>query len=293
MYSFIAENIRKTYLYLTLIFLLIVGVGYLLYWYFGDFGYLIYALIFASVYNLLAYFYSDRLILSLSGAHPVSREEEPELYRLVENLSIRTGLPQPKIYVIEDSSPNAFATGRDPKHASIAVTRGLLELLEREELRGVLAHEFSHIKNYDIRLQTVVAVLVGAIVILADYLRRLFWWENRRREGGVIDLVVILLLLVVIPIVARLIQLAISRKREFLADASAVELTRYPEGLIRALRKIAQFPTGVRTASLATAHLYFASPFREKESSISFWERLFLTHPPIEERIKALERLGF
>lgn len=294
MYRFISSNIRKTYFYLFLVFVLIILIGYVLAWYYQDYTLLFWAVFVALAYNFIAYFFSDRIVLSLAKAHLVDKKDEPELYRLVENLSLRSGLPMPKIYVIEDESPNAFATGRDPKHSSVAVTRGLLNTLEREEIRGVLAHEMSHIKNYDIRLQTVVAVLVGAVVILADYLRRWFWFSDReRRQEGLIGLLVVLFLLVLAPLAARLIQLAISRKREFLADASAVELTRYPEGLIQALRKIASYPQGVRSASTATAHLYFASPFRDKRNKTAWFERLFLTHPPVDERIKALRSFGF
>ncbi|MCD6194814.1 M48 family metalloprotease [bacterium] len=294
MYRFISSNIRKTYFYIFLVFVLVVGIGYAFAWYYGDYSLLVQAVVFALIYNLIAYFYSDKIVLSLAKAHLVDKKEEAELYRLVENLSIRSGLPMPKIYVIEDNSPNAFATGRDPQHSAVAVTRGLINLLDREELRAVLAHEMSHIKNYDIRLQTIIAVLVGAIVILADYLRRWFWFSNReRREEGFIGLLVMLFLLVVAPLAARLIQLAISRKREFLADASAAELTRYPQGLISALEKISSYPQGVRSASLATAHLYFASPFRENKNKSNWFESLFLTHPPIEERIEALKSFGF
>ncbi len=294
MYRFISENIKKTYFYLALFFLLIVAVGYALAWYFRDFSFMWWAFGVALIYNFLAYFYSDRIVLRLNRAHRVTKTEEPELYRVVENLSVRTGLPMPRLYVIEDKAPNAFATGRDPHHAAIAVTRGLLHLLDREELRGVIAHEMSHIKNYDIRLQTVVAILVGGILILSESLRRWFWFSDSDDEReGISGFLLMLFLLLIAPLAARLIALAISRKREFLADATAVEFTRYPQGLIGALKKIHRYNQRLRSASLATAHLFFASPFGRSERQVSWIERLFLTHPPIQERIRALETLGF
>jgi heat shock protein HtpX len=231
----------------------------------------------------------------LSRAKPIEKKDAPELYRIVENLSITAGLPMPKVYIIEERAPNAFATGRNPEHAAVAVTRGLLERLERVELEGVIAHELSHIGNRDMLIATIAAVFAGIIAIAADMFMRSLWWGGNRRDdnrSGSAGFVVLIGLAIAIlaPIAATLLRLAISRKREFLADASGALLTRYPEGLARALEKISQDPTPLRVASNATAHLYIANPFKGREGG-SWLQKLFLTHPPVEERIAALREM--
>jgi len=246
--------------------------------------------------SLFSYWHSDKIVLALSRAKPIEKQDNPELYRLVENLCITAGLPLPKIYIIDSAQPNAFAAGRDAKHAVVAVTRGLLEKLERVELEGVIAHELSHIGNKDMLLQTIIVVLVGMVVIMTDFFFRIAFWGRmggRSREGGQIRLIMILIALILAilaPIFAQLIKLAISRKREYLADSSAAFLTRYPEGLAQALEKISADSNPLKTANDATSHLYIASPFRGKEKT-SWLHKLFMTHPPIGERIKALREM--
>lgn len=239
-----------------------------------------------------SYWWSDKIVLSMSGAKEVTHDNARELYHLVENLCITAGLPVPKIYIIEDSAPNAFATGRDPEHGVICVTSGLLDKLEKVELEGVLAHELSHIGNRDILLSTVIVVLVGFITLLADWFRHWAFFGGKsddrdRGQLGVILMIAAIVLSVLAPIAGMLMQLAISRKREFLADADGALLTRYPEGLARALEKISQDQEPLEAANRATAHLYIANPFKGKKVS-----KLFMTHPPIEERIVALRGMN-
>lgn len=262
-----------------------------------------YGLSFTSIFFVIAifstigsYFFSDKLVLATSGAREIKKSDNPELFRIVENLAIGDGLQMPKVYIIDDPSPNAFATGRDPKHAAVAVTSGILERLNKAELEGVLAHELSHVKNFDTRLLAITAVLVGFIALLADvFMRNLFWGGFRRddREDNKaqgIFIIIALILAIIAPLVASLIQLAVSRKREFLADASGALLTRYPEGLASALEKISSDPRPLRTASNATAHLFIANPFKDK--GVQGWlTSLFSTHPPIQERIKILRSM--
>ena len=300
MYQQIAANKRKTVL-LIIIFVLLLGlIGWWAdtTWQGGSF-FLMGAIIFSGIMTLGSYYQGDRLALWLAGARgPLKKEDNPYLWRLVENLCLTTGLPMPKIYLIPDQALNAFATGRDPQHAAIAVTTGLLKRLENEELEGVLAHELSHIKNLDIRVMTLVSVLVGAVIILSDLLwRSSFFLSNSpkrgwNREGGgnTFFLTIGLLLVIISPIIAQLMKLAISRQREYLADASAALITRYPEGLARALEKIATAAQPLRRASHATAHLFIANPFGSKASQA--FHRLFSTHPPIEERIKRLREMA-
>ena len=249
------------------------------------------------LFALFSYYSSSNIVLGISGARQVTEAEEPELYRTVENLCIGAGLPMPKVYVIEDGSPNAFATGRDPQHASVAVTRGLLQKLEPLELEGVLAHELSHIGNYDIRVMTIVVVLVGLAALMADFLFRLTYFgagarrSNRGRSGGGAVAIVYGLAIagaILTPLVAQLIRFAVSRQREYLADASGALLTRSPDALARALEKIAADPDPLESANKATAHLYINNPLREHRS---FLNNLFSTHPPIEERIRLLRAM--
>ena len=246
---------------------------------------------------LIMYYRSPQVTLALSQAREVTKDEEPELHRTVENLCIGAGLPMPKVYVIEDGSPNAFATGRDPDHAAIAVTRGLLQKLDKLELEGVIAHELSHIGNYDIRVMTIVVVLVGLTALMADFALRLTLFgagrrsSNRGRGGGAgvaIIYAIALVAIILTPIAAQLIRFAVSRQREFLADGSAALLTRYPEGLARALEKISADPDPLEVANKATAHLYINNPLREHKSLLN---NLFSTHPPVEERIQLLRAM--
>jgi heat shock protein HtpX len=233
----------------------------------------------------------------MTHAQPIEKKDNPELYRIVENLSITAGLPMPKIFVIPEVQPNAFATGRDEKHAAIVVTQGLLNKLERIELEGVIAHELSHIKNRDILLATVVVVLVGLVALLSNlFIRISFWGGTSRRDSrdsgglGIILLLAGILAAILAPIAAQLIKLAVSRKREFLADASGSLLTRYPEGLARALEKISEDASPLKTANPSTAHLFIASPFRGKEKT-NWLTKMFMTHPPVEERVRALREM--
>lgn len=295
LYVHAESNIRKTWAYLFGFVLLIIAIGWLISYFTRSSVILLAAVILAVLLNFFSYWYSDKIVLAISGARPIEKKDNPELYRLVENLCITAGLALPKIYIINDSSPNAFATGRNPKNAVVAVTRGLLEKLDRAELEGVIAHELSHIGNRDILLSTIIVVLVGLVVIMTDFFLRLSWRGGlagrRDSRGGsqarLIMLFVAVLLSILAPLFATLLRLAISRKREFLADASGGLLTRYPEGLARALEKISQDPTPLRKASNATAHLFIASPFRGRQSQTRL-ARLFSTHPPIEERVSAL-----
>ncbi len=297
LYTQAESNGRKTWLYLFFFLLLIIVVGWIISYFLQSPVILYLAVILSVILNFFAYWYSDKIVLGLSGAKPVEKKDNPELYRLVENLCITAGLPLPRIYVIDSVQPNAFATGRDAKRGVVAVTKGLLEKLERTELEGVLAHELSHIGNKDILLQTIVVVLFGFIVILTDFFFRIsfFGGMNRRdREGGqlgVIMIVAALALAVLAPIFAQLIKLAISRKREYLADASGALLTRYPEGLARALEKLQADSSPMKKANDATSHLYIVNPFKGKERT-SWLHNIFATHPPIEERVKALRGMS-
>lgn len=292
-YTHQSQNIAKTWILMTLFFVLIIAIGWFVSFYYDDPSILFFAVIFSIVMNIVSYWFSDKIVLKITGAKPASKEEYYDLYTIVENLSITAGLPTPKIFVVEDNVPNAFATGRNKEHAVVAVTSGLLNILEKNELEGVIAHELSHIGNRDILLQTVVVVLVGFISLLSDFfLRSTFNGGNKRsREGGNsggLLIVIGVVFMILSPLIATVIQLAISRKREFLADATGVSLTRYPEGLASALEKISQYSGKMKKANHATAHLFLADPFGSKEKKVGFLTKLFLTHPPVEERIKAL-----
>lgn len=247
------------------------------------------ALIISGLISFGSYFYSDKIILSMSGARPADPQRDFDFYSVAENLSIAAGIPKPRLYVIEDTALNAFATGRDPEHAVVCATTGILARLDRAELEGVIAHELSHVKNYDIRLMSIVTVLVGTVAYLSDMFMRSLWWGGGKRDrdkGGVFVLLGVFFA-ILSPIMATLIQLALSRRREFLADASGVMLTRNPEGLARALEKISGDHEVLEAATNATAHLYIANPFKDKEYK-AWFANLFNTHPPIEERIKIL-----
>ncbi len=294
-YSQITANKRKSFVLMTAVLTFVIGVvGMYSYYVQGDFSLAIIAAIFAIPSSLIGYYTGDKIALAANRAQPALQKEAPELHRLIENLAITAGVPKPNIYIINSPALNAFATGRDPEHASIAVTTGLIEALEKSELEGVLAHELSHVKNYDIRFSTLVAIFIGFIVILSDLVTRSMFWGGGMRRGnnresnnqlGAILAIVSLVLLIISPIIAQIIQLAISRQREYLADSSGALLTRYPEGLARALEKISH-SSQLETASKATAHLFIANPFSGKKIS-----GLFATHPPIQERIKRLREI--
>lgn len=294
LYTHQDANVRKTWLLVSLFLVLVVGVGFFFARLYASPGILYAAVVFSLFMNVLSYWYSDKIALAVSGARPAQRKEYPELYRLTENLCITAGLPLPRLYIIPDPAPNAFATGRNKEHAAVAVTTGLLERLSRTELEGVVAHELSHIGNRDILLSTVVVVLVGFVSILADmFLRSAFWGGGERNNdrGHANALMIVgIIFAILVPVVATLIQLAISRKREFLADASGALLTRYPEGLASALEKIAAYPISMKRAANATAHLYIANPFRGQALAHGA-ARLFMTHPPVKERVAALRGL--
>lgn len=247
---------------------------------------------FTIVYALISYYLSDKIALMASGAKAITKTEAPELYNIVENLCIANGQSMPALYLINDESPNAFATGRDPEHASVAFTTGLLRILNKQELEGVAAHELSHVKNYDIRVMTIVVVLVGAVMLLSDILLRSSFSGNKK-ETGTILLVIGLILAILSPLLAEIIKLAVSRQREYLADASGALLTRYPEGLASALQKISAYDQPLQKANHATAHLFISSPFGGKKGSkVSWFSNLFATHPPAEDRIARLLSMG-
>jgi len=295
LYSHAESNILKTWVYLTGFFILVIGLGWFISYLVADSTILVFFVVLSIAMSVGSYWFSDKLVLAMSHAKRIEKRDAPELYRIVENLTITAGLPLPKMYIINDQQPNAFATGRDAKHAVVAVTTGLLERLERVELEGVIAHELSHIGNKDMLISTIVVVLVGIVVLLADYVFRVSFYggfggrHNDRRSGQAAALFILvgLVFAILTPLIAQLIRFAISRKRELLADVSGALLTRHPEGLARALEKIASDPHQLRTASDATAHLYIANPFRGKEQ-ISWLHKLFMTHPAVEERVRAL-----
>lgn len=284
------KNIQKTWIFLTSFLIFIIALGWLFSQILGSRIFLYLAFFIAFLQSFLSYWYSDKLVLAMTRAKKIEKKDNPELYRIVENLCIAAGLPLPKIYIIEDSQPNAFATGRNEKHAVVGVTRGLLEKLERSELEGVIAHELAHIGNKDMLLQTITVVLVGFVAILSDFFLRMSFWggmrQRGRASGGFLPYLGILAAILA-PLAALLIHLAISRKREFLADATGALITRYPEGLARALEKISQYPYTLKGASDATAHLFIVNPFRGEK-----FTNLFSTHPPIQERIRALRGLS-
>ncbi len=287
-YNNISANKNRTILLLTIFLLIIIALGWLFARIYDSPAILIIAVIISVTQSLVSYYSGDKIALAVTGAKEISSKDDLELFRIVENLSITAGLPMPKIYMIDDASPNAFATGRDPKHASLAVTSGLRKLLSKPELEGVIAHELSHIGNYDILLMTVVTVLVGVVAILSDiFIRFRYFFGGRgdnKQANGILVLIGLLAALIA-PLVATLVQLAISRKREFLADSSGVLITRYPDGLASALQKISLYNQPMRKMSSATNHLFISNPSGINKVTIS---NLFSTHPPIEQRINAL-----
>lgn len=296
LYTHQDSNIRKTWLLMTGFLVFVIGVTWVFAQAYGNPGILYFGIIFSILMNFFSYWYSDKIVLAMSGAHRIEKKDNPELYNITENLCITAGLPMPKVYIINDQAPNAFATGRNPNHAAIAVTAGLLQRLERSELEGVVAHELSHIGNRDILLSTIIVTLVGFIAMMSDIFLRSSLFGGMRRDrdsdsrAGSIIMLIAFVLAILSPFIGILIQLAISRKREFLADASGALLTRYPDGLVGALEKISNYPASMARANHATAHLYIANPFKGKDS-MSLVSKLFMTHPPMEERLKALRNL--
>jgi len=294
----VSQNVFKTWLIMFFFSFFVVGVVYILargfgYGETGGLGIVGFALIMAGLMNFASYYFSDKIVLGISGAKPLEEKENKQIYRLVENLCITVGLPTPKIYIIENQAPNAFATGRDPKHSAIALTSGIIQKLNKQELEGVVAHELSHVGNRDTLLMSVVSILVGIIAILADFFMRSMWFRGRDNDRGgnnAIFAILALVAAILAPITATLIQMAISRRREFLADASGVLLTRYPQGLESALLKISDDPNPLQTASRGTAHMYIVNPLKGREAK-SWLANLFNTHPPIKERIKALQEM--
>lgn len=286
MYNQIDSNKRKTTLLIIIFCLFIISIAWVLNVYMG-YGYeiVIFAVFISVFMSVFSYYGSDKIALASTGAKEIQKNDNPKIYRMVENLCITAGMPTPKVHIINSPALNAFATGRDPKHASIALTTGIIDALENEELEGVIAHELAHIKNYDIRIMTIVVVLVGSISLIADMISRarLFGTKSDNKNNNGIMLIIGLVLLLISPIVANLIKLAISRKREYLADASGAMLTRYPEGLARALEKISKSNRPLETANSATAHLFISNPFNKQSFS-----SLFSTHPPITDRINKL-----
>jgi heat shock protein HtpX len=301
LYEQIARNKRRSIILVIGALLLLAAVGYFVGLLFqaGVVG-LVIAFAIAVVMSLTSYRYGDKLVLASARAKEVTPEEEPRLHNVVEGISLAAGLPKPRVYVIPEQAPNAFATGRDPEHSSIAVTRGLLDMMNRLELEGVIAHEMSHVADRDILVGTIVATLVGAIVLISEFMLRLFWWGGiggRRgsdRGGGPIALILFavgIVLLILAPILGQIIKFSVSRRREYLADAQGAMLTRYPPGLASALRKIAVSDHAMRSANNATAHLWLDQPSRIPGERMSFLEKLFSTHPPIQDRIRILDEM--
>jgi heat shock protein HtpX len=291
LYNIADSNVRKTWFLITFFLVFVILLGWLFSYIMDSSAILYMAVVFSVLMSVSSYWYSDKIVLMSTGAQPIEKADNPELYRIVENLCITAGLPVPKIYILNEAQPNAFATGRDEKHAVIAVTKGLLGKLEKKEIEGVIAHELSHIKNKDMLLQTAVVVLVGVITIITDFFLRISFWggnrDNNNSNSNYLMLIMGIAVAILAPIAATVIQLSISRKREFLADASGALLTRYPEGLASALEKISADGSQLRKANSSNAHLFISSPLRGKESK-SWFNKLFMTHPPVEERVANL-----
>jgi heat shock protein HtpX len=288
MYSAIAANKRNTFVIMLVFIVLIAGLGWLFSEVYGSTGIFWGAMVGAGIYVLIQYFIADKLALSINGAKQIEKKDNPRLWRMVENLAITNGMPMPKVYVIDDPAPNAFATGRDPNHASVAATTGLLDIMDDKELEGVMAHELGHVQNYDIRVMMIVFGLVSAIGLIADiFIRMMFFGGSNNRPSHPIFIVLGIAAAILAPIVAMLVQLAISRQREYLADATGAMTTRYPEGLAGALEKIGKYGSKMKRQNSSTAHLFFANPMKGKSLS-----HLFATHPPVEQRVSRLRKMG-
>lgn len=293
-YGHQGANVKKSWALMVTFLVVVIMIGWLFSFIYQSPGILYFAIFFSIAMNFFSYWYSDKIILKMTGAISISRESHRDLWNIVENLSITAGLPMPKVYIIKESAPNAFATGRNKDNAAVAFTTGLLQILDKNELEGVVAHELAHIGNRDILLSTIIVVLVGFVTLLSDFFLRMSIFGHGRNGGdnkaGLWMAILGIVLAIMAPFIALIIQLAISRKREFLADASGALLTRYPEGLASALEKISNSSHRMRMANHATAHLFIANPFKEKSSKKkdSFITKLFMTHPPVEDRVKAL-----
>lgn len=299
-YQVVAQNKRRSSFIIVLFVAFIVCASYFMV---EGLGYSLsmvgWALIISGIISFSSYWWSDKIILGISGAKEAKREEFFDFYTVTENIALGQRLPMPKLYVIEDTAMNAFATGRDPEHAVVCATTGLLSRLKRNEVEGVVAHELSHVKNYDIRLMSIVTILVGLVALLSDWFLRMTFWgrgkrNNDRDEGGQLQLIMFvvgLILAILSPLIAQLIQLAISRQREFLADASGVAMTKNPTGLIKALEKISQDSEPLEAANKATAHLYISNPLKNTHGGVGMFAKMFRTHPPVGERISALKQL--
>ncbi len=286
MYKQIAENKRRT-VYIIIGFVLMVGViASLFAWAYNDPFIAVWTVIVSVVYAIIQYYAAGSLTMVMTGAKEITKKDNPRFYNIVENLSITTGLPMPKVYIVDDKAPNAFATGRDPKHAAVAATTGLLDIMNDKEVTAVMAHEMSHVKNYDIRVSMIVFGLVCVIGLISDLAFRMMFYGNRQRnnEGSPVGYVLVLIAAVLSPIVASLAQMAVSRQREYLADASAVNITRYPEGMIDALKKLQSHSTPMKSQNVAAEAMYINNPLRK-----GFFSNLFSSHPPIEKRIERLE----
>ena len=286
MYKQIAENKRRT-VYIIIGFVLMVGViASLFAWAYNDPFIAVWTVIVSIVYAVIQYYAAGSLTMVMTGAKEITKKDNPRFYNIVENLSITTGLPMPRVYIVDDKAPNAFATGRDPKHAAVAATTGLLDIMNDKEVTAVMAHEMSHVKNYDIRVSMIVFGLVCVIGLISDLAFRMMFYGNRQRnnEGSPVGYVLILIAAVLSPIVASLAQMAVSRQREYLADASAVNITRYPEGMIDALKKLQSHSTPMKSQNVAAEAMYINNPLRK-----GFFSNLFSSHPPIEKRIERLE----
>jgi len=288
MYSAIAANKRNTIVIMAIFVVIIGALGWILSNIYGDTTFLYLALVISGVYALIQYFLAAKLALAVNGAREIQKSDNPRLYRTVENLTIATGMPMPKVYIMDDQSPNAFATGRDPNHAAVAVTSGLLDIMDDTELQAVLAHELGHVQNYDIRVMMIVFGLVSAIGFIADMMLRMMWWGGDDREERNPTFVILgLVAAILAPFIALLVQLAVSRQREYLADSTSAMTTRYPQGLISALQKIEHTGSTMRRQSTSTAHLFFANPLKGGS-----FVKLFSTHPPIADRIARLQAIG-
>lgn len=286
MYKQIAENKRKT-VFIIIGFVVMIGViAGIFAWFYKDPWIAVWMIIISIIYALIQYYFAGNIAMAMTGAKEITKKDNPRLYNIVENLSITTGLPMPKVYIIDDKAPNAFATGRDPKHAAVAATTGLLDIMNDKELTAVMAHEMSHVKNYDIRVSMIVFGLVCVIGLISDIAFRMMFYGNRRRdnEGSPVGYVLIVVAAILAPICAGLAQMAVSRQREYLADASAVNITRYPEGMIEALKKLQSHAQPMKSQNIATEAMYINNPLRK-----GFFSNLFSSHPPIEKRIERLE----
>lgn len=286
MYKQIAENKRRT-IYIIIGFVILIGLiaGAIAYFY-RDPWIAVWTIVVAGIYAVFQYYTASATAMMMTGAREISKKDNPRLYNAVENLSITTGLPMPKVYIIEDKAPNAFATGRDPKHASVAATTGLIDIMDDKELTAVMAHEMSHVKNYDIRVSMIVFGLVCVIGLITDIAFRMMFYGSRRRdnEGSPVGYVLVLIAAILSPIVAAVAQMAVSRQREYLADASAVNITRYPEGMINALKKLQSHSQPMKSQNIATEAMYINNPLKK-----GFFSNLLSSHPPIEKRIERLE----